>query len=97
MVFDPTVISYEGLLELFFLFHDPTQVNRQGPDVGAQYRSAIFYHDERQKQAALSVIESLNRSGRYDKPIVTQVVPASEFYEAEAYHQQYKEKIRRGL
>jgi peptide methionine sulfoxide reductase msrA/msrB len=97
VIFDPTVVSYERLLEFFFLFHDPTQVNRQGPDVGTQYRSVIFYHDEKQKAAALRMIESLNRSGRYDKPLATQVVPAETFYEAEPYHQQYKEKIRKGL
>jgi peptide methionine sulfoxide reductase msrA/msrB len=97
VVFDPAVVSYEQLLGYFFLFHDPTQVNRQGPDVGSQYRSAIFYHDERQREAALKLIEDLGRSRRFGRPIATQVVAASEFYEAEPYHQQYKEKIRRTL
>jgi peptide methionine sulfoxide reductase msrA/msrB len=95
VTFDPSVVSYAQLLEFFFLFHDPTQVDRQGPDVGTQYRSAIFYHDEKQKAAALRSIETLNRSGRYEKPIATQVVPAAEFYEAEPYHQQYREKLRK--
>jgi peptide methionine sulfoxide reductase msrA/msrB len=97
VVFDPAIISYEQLLGFFFLFHDPTQVNRQGPDVGKQYRSAIFYHDEKQREAALKLIESLNRSGRFDRPVSTQVVAAPEFYEAESYHQQYKEKLRKSL
>ncbi len=97
VVFDPAVVSYEQLLGYFFLFHDPTQVNRQGPDVGRQYRSAIFYHNEKQREAALKMIDSLNRSRRYDKPIATQVIKAPEFYEAESYHQQYKEKIRKSL
>jgi peptide methionine sulfoxide reductase msrA/msrB len=97
VVFNPAVVSYERLLEFFFLFHDPTQVNRQGPDIGTQYRSAIFYHEEKQKAAALRMIEGLNRSGKYDKPVATQVVPAATFYEAEPYHQQYKEKLRKEL
>jgi peptide methionine sulfoxide reductase msrA/msrB len=95
VIFDPAVISYERLVENFFLFHNPTQVNRQGPDVGSQYRSVIFYHNEQQKKVAHRVIEKLERSGRFDKPIATQVVPASEFYQAEDYHQQYYEKFRK--
>ncbi len=95
VIFDPAVTSYERLIENFFLFHDPTQVNRQGPDVGTQYRSVIFYHDEQQKATALEVIEGLQKSGRFGKPIATQVVPASEFYQAEDYHQQYYEKFRK--
>ncbi len=97
VAFDPAVVSYEQLLGYFFLFHDPTQLNRQGPDVGRQYRSAIFYHDEKQREAALKIIEGLNRSGRFDRPIATEVAAAAEFYEAEPYHQQYKEKIRKNL
>jgi peptide methionine sulfoxide reductase msrA/msrB len=97
VVFDPAVVSFEQLLEFFFLFHDPTQVDRQGPDVGRQYRSVIFTHDEKQRRAALKMIAALDRSGRYDRPVATQVVDAPPFYEAEAYHQQYKEKIRKGL
>jgi len=95
ITFDPVVTGYDKLLESFFLFHDPTQVNRQGPDVGTQYRSVIFYHDEEQKTAAEKVIEKLNQSGRFDRPIATLVVPASEFYQAEDYHQHYYEKFRR--
>jgi methionine-S-sulfoxide reductase len=97
VVFDPSVISYSGLLGYFFLFHDPTQINRQGHDVGTQYRSAIFFRGDKQKDAALKTIKSLENSGKYDKPIATQVVPASEFYPAEEYHQQYFEKLQRSL
>jgi peptide methionine sulfoxide reductase msrA/msrB len=96
VLFNPAAVSYAQLLEFFFLFHDPTQVNRQGPDSGSQYRSVIFYHDERQKKAAQKMIESLNRSGRYERPIATQLLPASKFFKAEAYHQQYYEKFRDG-
>jgi peptide methionine sulfoxide reductase msrA/msrB len=97
VVFDPRVISYPGLLGYFFLFHDPTQINRQGPDVGTQYRSVVFYHSNEQKEAAVKMIESLEKSGKYEKPIATQIVPALEFYQAEDYHQQYLEKLRRGV
>ncbi|MFZ2055391.1 MAG: bifunctional methionine sulfoxide reductase B/A protein [Candidatus Aminicenantales bacterium] len=96
IIFDPSVVSYEELVDQFFGLHDPTQVNRQGPDVGTQYRSAIFYHNESQKEAALKAIERLNQSGKYDRPVATQVLPATEFYEAEDYHQQYYQKLRRG-
>lgn len=94
VVFDPEAVSYKELLEAFFRFHDPTQVNRQGPDEGTQYRSAIFYLDETQKEAALKAIEALNKSGRFEQPIATHVLPASEFYQAEDYHQKYYEKLR---
>jgi peptide methionine sulfoxide reductase msrA/msrB len=94
LVFDPDRVSYRELLEAFFRFHDPTQVNRQGPDVGTQYRSAIFYLDEAQKEAALQTIDVLNKSGRFDRPITTRVFPASPFYPAEEYHQKYYEKLR---
>lgn len=96
VTYDPSVLSYSQLLEFFFLFHDPTQVNRQGPDVGTQYRSAIFTHNENQKMTALEMIDRLNRSEKFDKPIATQVVPASEFYQAEDYHQKYYKKFRKG-
>jgi methionine-S-sulfoxide reductase len=96
IVYDPAAVSYDALLQRFFRFHDPTQVNRQGPDVGTQYRSVIFYHDESQKDAALKMIQDLNASGQFKRPIATQVVPAAEFYQAEDYHQQYYEKFRRG-
>lgn len=90
--FDPKVISYDKLLEVFWEIHDPTQLNRQGPDIGEQYRSVIFYYDEAQKKAALSSKAKLERSKRFGKPIVTQIVPASEFFRAEEYHQRYFEK-----
>ena len=93
--YDPTKISYEKLLDVFWENHDPTQLNRQGPDSGTQYRSAIFYHDPEQQSAAESSKEKRGKSGAYRKPIVTQIVPATTFYEAEDYHQQYLEK--RGL
>ncbi len=95
IVYDPEKITYEDLVAFFFKIHDPTQVNRQGPDVGSQYRSAIFYHSEAQKKTALKVIEELNKSGRYKKSIATQVAPYSEFYKAEDYHQKYYEKMRK--
>jgi peptide-methionine (S)-S-oxide reductase len=93
--YDPAKIGYERLLEVFWENHDPTQLNRQGPDHGTQYRSAIFFHDAAQEAAATASKEKLDQSHRFSKPIVTQVVPAEAFYEAEDYHQQYLEK--RGL
>jgi len=95
VLYDPIRISYEELLNFFFSIHDPTQLNRQGPDVGSQYRSVIFYHTEEQKTTALKVIENLNKSGRFKNPIMTQVIPFSEFYKAEEYHQKYYEKMRK--
>ena len=91
VVFDPDEISYAELLEVFFAIHDPTTPDRQGPDVGSQYRSAVFYHDDGQRRAAESVIESLEADGVYDT-IVTEVEPLETFYEAEEYHQDYYEK-----
>jgi peptide-methionine (S)-S-oxide reductase len=96
IIFDPAVVSYEDLLDRFFILHDPTQVNRQGPDVGSQYRSAVFYHNDAQKQAALKAIARLNQSGKFDRPIATVVLPATDFYAAEDYHQQYYQKLRQG-
>ena len=93
--FDPQQVSYQQLLDAFFALHDPTTPNRQGPDVGSQYRSAIFYHTPEQEQAARAAKRKLEESGRYARPIVTEIVPASAFYRAEEYHQQYAEK--RGL
>jgi len=90
--FDPAQVSYEKLLELFWENHDPTTPNRQGPNIGSQYRSVIFYHNEAQRQAAEASIAALNQSGRYRRPIVTQIVPAPTFWRAEDYHQQYMEK-----
>ncbi|MFU8829516.1 MAG: bifunctional methionine sulfoxide reductase B/A protein [Phycisphaerales bacterium] len=89
VVFDPNRISYTRLLEAFFTMHNPTHLNRQGPDIGPQYRSGIWYTSEAQKQAAEAMIEKLNASGRFSRPIVTQVEAAKEFFEAEDYHQDY--------
>lgn len=95
VTYDPARLSYDDLLTVFWENHDPTTLNRQGPDVGEQYRSAIFYHDDEQKVAAEASKTERDRSGRYRRPIVTEITPASVFYEAEDYHQQYLEK--RGL
>ncbi|MFI5308910.1 MAG: bifunctional methionine sulfoxide reductase B/A protein [Polyangiales bacterium] len=89
VVFDPSVLSYEALLGYFFRMHDPTTRNRQENDVGTQYRSAIFYANEQQRQVAESVKDKVNKSGKWKQPIVTEVVPAGEFYPAEGYHQDY--------
>jgi peptide-methionine (S)-S-oxide reductase len=93
--YDPARVSYDDLLRVFWEIHDPTQRNRQGPDIGTQYRSAIFYHDPEQEAAARASKERLERSGVHKRPIVTEIVPAQTFYQAEDYHQQYLEK--RGL
>ena len=93
--YDPTKLSFNKLLEVFWENHDPTQLNRQGPDWGSQYRSAIFYHSPEQQAEAKASKEELERLGRFKKPIVTQIVPADTFFPAEDYHQQYLEK--RGL
>lgn len=90
--YDPAQISYEQLLDAFFSLHDPTQLNRQGPDWGTQYRSVIFYHTPEQEAAAKAAIERLTAEERFNKPIVTQVVPATTFWRAEEYHQKYLEK-----
>jgi peptide-methionine (S)-S-oxide reductase len=87
--FDPSIASYEDLLEIFFKMHDPTSLNKQGPDVGDQYRSVIFYHGEEQKKKALLAKEKLEKSGKFDRPIVTEISEASKFYPAEEYHQKY--------
>jgi len=87
--FDPAVISYRELLDIFFAFHDPTTLNRQGPDVGTQYRSAIFYRDDEQARTARAVIADLEGKRIFGAPIVTEVTPLTVFYPAEAYHQQY--------
>lgn len=93
--FDPALVSFEQLLDWFWQAHDPTQLNRQGHDVGTQYRSAIFYHSDAQRAAALASIERLKSSGKYSAPIVTEVVPATTFYKAEDYHQAYYVNNRR--
>jgi peptide-methionine (S)-S-oxide reductase len=90
--YDPTRVSYEELLTVFWDNHDPTQLNRQGPDVGDQYRSVIFYHTPEQEAAARASKAQLEESRRYRKAIVTQIVPAQTFYRAEEYHQQFLEK-----
>jgi methionine-S-sulfoxide reductase len=95
--FDPSIVSYEELLSLFWRMHDPTTPNRQGPDVGTQYRSAIFYHSEAQKEAAERSREEYDRSGVYVNKVVTKIVPASEFYNAEEYHQDYFDRHRGGV
>ncbi|MGH9498550.1 MAG: peptide-methionine (S)-S-oxide reductase MsrA [Terriglobales bacterium] len=95
VTYDPARLSYEKLLDVFWENHDPTQVNRQGPDYGTQYRTAIFFTAPEQEVAARASKEALEKSGRFSKPIATQIVPAVTFYEAEDYHQQYLEK--RGL
>ena len=92
VIYDPRQVSYEQLLDVFWNIHDPTTPNRQGPDVGSQYRSAIFYHSESQLKAAEASKESLEKSRRFRRPIVTQITPASVFYSAEEYHQRYLEK-----
>ncbi len=89
VVFDPSVISYRDLLKVFFAIHDPTTLNRQGADVGTQYRSAIFYHSEEQRKTAEDVIHELTAETLWDDPIVTEVAPLKKFYPAEMYHQEY--------
>jgi peptide-methionine (S)-S-oxide reductase len=92
ITYDPAKISYQQLLDVFWSIHDPTTLNRQGPDVGTQYRSAVFYHREQQRVAAEASKRKLEKSGRFDKPIVTEITPGSKFYRAEEYHQRYFEK-----
>jgi len=91
VIYDPLKISYEELLEVFFQVHDPTQLNRQGNDVGTQYRSVIFYHNDEQKQKAEKYKAELDKSGAFNNPIVTAVDPFTKFYTAENYHQEYYE------
>lgn len=95
VTYDPEAVGYEQLLDVFFGVHDPTQLNRQGPDVGSQYRSVVFAHDDEQEAAALAATESHQASGRYERPIVTAVERASTFWPAEDYHQQFL--VKRGL
>lgn len=92
LTFDPQKVSYQALLDLFFELHDPTQVNRQGPDWGTQYRTVIFFHSPEQEKIARETIARLDASSRFVKPIATQVVPATTFWRAEEYHQKYLEK-----
>ena len=95
VTYDPSAVSYDRLLDVFWENHDPTQVNRQGPDVGTQYRSAIFFHTPEQRATAEASKQRLDQSGRYRRPIATEITPASTFWRAEEYHQRYLEK--RGL
>lgn len=90
--YDPAQVSYDELLQLFWSKHDPTTLNRQGPDVGTQYRSVIFYYTPEQEKAARASKQQLEESGRFKRPIVTEILPASAFYRAEEYHQRYLEK-----
>ncbi len=90
--YNPEKVSYEQLLDLFWSIHDPTTPGRQGPDIGSQYRSVIFYYTAEQELAALASMKKLEKSGKYGAPVVTRIVPATEFYRAEEYHQQYYEK-----
>lgn len=92
IVYDSERVDFDTLLDVFWEMHDPTSLNRQGPDTGTQYRSAIFYHSPEQKAAAERSRERLEASGRYRRPIVTEITPASTFYRAEEYHQRYLEK-----
>ena len=91
--YDPSRVPFEKLLELFWQIHDPTTLNRQGPDIGTQYRSVIFYSDDRERAAAEESKRRLDESGKFRRPIVTQIVPAAEFFPAEDYHQRYYEKM----
>lgn len=95
VTFDPAVITYRTLLELFFAFHDPTTLNRQGPDIGTQYRSAIYTHDAEQERETRAIVKELAENDTFGAPIVTEIVPAPEFYPAEQYHQQYYERNSR--
>jgi peptide-methionine (S)-S-oxide reductase len=90
--YDPSRVTYDQLLDVFWENHDPTTLNRQGPDLGEQYRSAIFFHAPEQQAAAAASKERLEKSGKYKRPIVTQIQPASKFWRAEEYHQRYLEK-----
>ncbi len=93
IIFDPNVVSYEELLEVFWQTHDPTTLNRQGPDIGTQYRSAIFYHNEQQKNFAEILKQNIEKSGKFKSKVVTEITEAKEFYRAEDYHQKYFEKM----
>ena len=97
VTFDPSKVSYDDLLEIFWSIHDPTTLNRQGPDIGDQYRSAIFYLNEEQREKAESFKAKVEATKRFKNPIVTQIVSASDFWQAEEYHQQYVEKRKNSL
>jgi len=93
VTFDSEKISYQSLVEAFFNLHNPTTRNRQGPDIGSQYRSAIFYHNDEQRKIAQDIVRKLDESGKFRSPIVTEILPAGDFYQAEDYHQRYYEKL----
>ncbi|MDX2084789.1 MAG: peptide-methionine (S)-S-oxide reductase MsrA [Candidatus Melainabacteria bacterium] len=97
LIYDPARVTYEALLDIFWRMHDPTTPNRQGPDIGSQYRSAIFYHSAEQAAQANASLQAMNASGRFPRPIVTQIQPAVRFYPAEDYHQQYFAKRGGGV
>jgi len=92
VTYDPAKVTYEQLLDVFWGIHDPTTLNHQGPDVGRQYRSAIFYHNKQQECTATAIKQELQQSGRFNNPIVTEITPASKFHRAEEYHQRYLQK-----
>ncbi|MGA7617306.1 MAG: peptide-methionine (S)-S-oxide reductase MsrA [Thermoanaerobaculia bacterium] len=96
IVFDPSRISYEEILRFFFRLHDPTTPNRQGNDIGTQYRSIIFYHDEAQRETAERVRSEVDQSGKWRRPVVTEIVPTTTFWPAEEYHQDYLQKYPNG-
>ncbi|QLH74130.1 MAG: peptide-methionine (S)-S-oxide reductase MsrA [Methanomassiliicoccales archaeon] len=92
VLYDPSIVGYEDLLDAFWKMHDPTQLNRQGVDIGSQYRSVIFYYDQEQRDMAMRSKENLEKSGKFSRPIVTEIVPATRFWRAEEYHQRYNER-----
>lgn len=92
VIFDPSILKFSDLLEFFFRMHDPTTVNRQGNDVGTQYRSTIFYTSPEQQKTAIEVKNQVDQSGKWKNPVVTEIIPAVEFYDAEEYHQDYLKK-----
>jgi len=92
VTYDPNIVSYQKLLDVFWRIHDPTTPNRQGPDVGTQYRSAIFFHTPQQQVLARASVQKIEQTGKFDKPIFTEIIPAPKFYKAEEYHQRYLEK-----
>ena len=96
VLYDPKQVSYEDLIKIFWENHNPTTLNKQGPDVGTQYRSAVFYHDDEQKEIAMKTMKDLDESGKFKDPVVTQIVPSETFYRAEEYHQEYLFKRGKG-
>ena len=97
VTYDSSILSYEKLLEIFWDIHNPTTLNRQGLDIGTQYRSAVFYTNEEQRLSTMKVKQKLDDSGKYKKPIVTEIVPAAEYYKAEEYHQKYHGKNKKSV